>query len=778
MQIHQATTSRLVRSGASPVRPVHRLSVGGANSLNRPQQRSSPRICNRLSRPLPIFVAAAAATEVQSDVKESAPPSASIKRDGTPVFFLGAQGRLTAQLAKALLEDGYNVIAGIDFPEQAKATLEFVKKYELLDKATLARLKTVEVSAGDTSSAALASLPRGVKVVVVEGDSLGDKKGDARYVESAVATAQAAEASQVILVNSGAPDANLFSLFTASGSNPNKALTRSEQLLATSGLSYTILRAATSSEVSSSRPPLVVPGPGALALAPAPIAPGQLTQVLQGLMALPPSPPGVQVVLEAAAAAPAINPQPLEESVPRAVSSAVAKAPPPPPASGTKKIKAAPPAPAPAPAPAPEPATGLGPFKLGTISMRAKPAEPSKASASTQSSSPPASSSGEDVGSRLLGGLGGLFGAATSTMKIGLKPPPPAADTPPAAKGTVRVVGGPKAAPPPPARKPVAPPKRGAVEEEEEEEEDAPFGFLTALFGGGAKAQVVEGEEAKPRRPAPPPPQRAAPPSAARRSVSPPPPAPAPRTANPFSTVKRTASPPPPTPTKKAAPKSRAAQEEDEEDKPAGGGFFSFFTPRPAAAKTPQPAAASRPAVRAVAAKPVAAKPAPTKLSPSKAVPAEPPKKGGGFLSLFGLGGGRDDDDEEEERPTSARRAAPPPPRRSPTPPPPPPARPQPKAAPAKAASAPAPKPSGNPFSTVKRSAAPAPPAAQKTGTQKTGTQAAKQAPKPQPKPPASGTQKVQKAAPPSRPPSSSGLPKGTYTPISGGYRIAPKDRK
>ncbi|KAJ9507749.1 hypothetical protein QJQ45_019338, partial [Haematococcus lacustris] len=299
---------------------------------------------------------------------------------------VGAQGRLTAQLAKALLEDGYNVIAGalrmhaatsnfaglwvvkmgpdrsIDFPEQAKATLEFVKKcvspraagagssgYELLDKATLARLKTVEVSAGDTSSAALASLPRGVKVVVVEGDSLGDKKGDARYVESAVATAQAAEASQVILVNSGAPDANLFSLFTASGSNPNKALTRSEQLLATSGLSYTILRAATSSEVSSSRPPLVVPGPGALALAPAPIAPGQLTQVLQGLMALPPSPPGVQVVLEAAAAAPAINPQPLEESVPRAVSSAVAKAPPPPPASGTKRIKATPPAPHPLP---------------------------------------------------------------------------------------------------------------------------------------------------------------------------------------------------------------------------------------------------------------------------------------------------------------------------------------------------------------------------------------------------------------------------------------------
>ncbi|GFH27798.1 hypothetical protein HaLaN_26178, partial [Haematococcus lacustris] len=239
--------------------------------------------------------------EVQSDVKDSAPPSAPIKPDGTPVFFLGAQGRLTAQLAKALLEDGYNVIAGIDFPEQAKATLEFVRK--------------------------------GVKVVVVEGDSLGDKKGDARYVESAVATAQAAEASQVILVNSGAPDANLFSLFTASGSNPNKALTRSEQLLATSGLSYTILRAATSSEVSSSRPPLVVPGPGALALAPAPIAPGQLTQVLQGLMALPPSPPGVQVVLEAAAAAPAINPQPLKESVPRAVSSAVAKAPPPPPAS-------------------------------------------------------------------------------------------------------------------------------------------------------------------------------------------------------------------------------------------------------------------------------------------------------------------------------------------------------------------------------------------------------------------------------------------------------------
>jgi hypothetical protein len=68
-------------------------------------------------------------------------------------------------------------------------------------------------------------------VVVVEGDAVGDKKGDARAVEAAVARAEAAAASQIILVSTASSSGGgggLFS-FGGGGKTPNKSLTRTEQ---------------------------------------------------------------------------------------------------------------------------------------------------------------------------------------------------------------------------------------------------------------------------------------------------------------------------------------------------------------------------------------------------------------------------------------------------------------------------------------------------------------------------------------------------------------------
>jgi hypothetical protein len=71
--------------------------------------------------------------------------------------------------------------------------------------------------------------------VVVEGDAVGDKKGDARAVEAAVARAEAAAASQIILVSTASSSGGSGGLFSfgggggGGGKTPNKSLTRTEQ---------------------------------------------------------------------------------------------------------------------------------------------------------------------------------------------------------------------------------------------------------------------------------------------------------------------------------------------------------------------------------------------------------------------------------------------------------------------------------------------------------------------------------------------------------------------
>eukprot|EP00877_Chromochloris_zofingiensis_P011313 jgi/Chrzof1/6435/Cz18g10170.t1_TIC62 len=148
------------------------------------------------------------------------------------VFVAGAEGPVAARIIRELASSGIKVVAGFSDPDLAKAAYSLAVKYELIDKATAGNIKAVAYT--DTEELE-AVIPRGGRVVVVEGDSLDKRrKMDAKAVSTLVAAATDAGASDFILITNQA--ASRGGLFGGGGSSSVAAVAKS-------GLEYAVIRA-------------------------------------------------------------------------------------------------------------------------------------------------------------------------------------------------------------------------------------------------------------------------------------------------------------------------------------------------------------------------------------------------------------------------------------------------------------------------------------------------------------------------------------------------------
>lgn len=69
--------------------------------------------------------------------------------------------------------------AGVADLERATSALNFARKYELMSREALSNVKLVEVDYSDVEAFA-GSLPKGGKLLVVDGDVVGGKAADER----------------------------------------------------------------------------------------------------------------------------------------------------------------------------------------------------------------------------------------------------------------------------------------------------------------------------------------------------------------------------------------------------------------------------------------------------------------------------------------------------------------------------------------------------------------------------------------------------------------------
>eukprot|EP00798_Chlamydomonas_sp_ICE-L_P001646 gene1646-33038_t len=134
-----------------------------------------------------VEVATATGSTVMKAVKKLIPPA--------PVVVLGAEGLIGIKVVLQLLNDGFNVIAGVSDEEEANTTLAFFKRYELVASTGIKNLKIQEIND-------LTEMPRGCKVVVIENDVVDGSKTDARMISSIVSAAEAVVASQLAMTSS------------------------------------------------------------------------------------------------------------------------------------------------------------------------------------------------------------------------------------------------------------------------------------------------------------------------------------------------------------------------------------------------------------------------------------------------------------------------------------------------------------------------------------------------------------------------------------------------
>eukprot|EP00199_Chlamydomonas_sp_CCMP681_P001228 CAMPEP_0119103672 /NCGR_PEP_ID=MMETSP1180-20130426/2065_1 /TAXON_ID=3052 ORGANISM="Chlamydomonas cf sp, Strain CCMP681" /NCGR_SAMPLE_ID=MMETSP1180 /ASSEMBLY_ACC=CAM_ASM_000741 /LENGTH=773 /DNA_ID=CAMNT_0007088237 /DNA_START=75 /DNA_END=2397 /DNA_ORIENTATION=- len=741
---HQARTQRRNESGpaacpsgrlARPSALVVLKAVAESVSVKAPEARQA--LPDTDSKPVPPPPPIAP--------KVAAPPQAAQAPQPPPVLpqvvVLGAQGSSAIKLVKSLVEAGFKVTAGVDYLEEAQATLAFVRKYELIDRTSLANLKLSEPDG---------ALPSRARVVIVEGDMMDGKKVDSRFVEGAIARAADSNASQIVLLTSGnIASGGLFGFGTTM--TTNKSLSRTEQLLASSGLPFAVLRASISDTVEGEVVPTVRAGPGALSTSEAPLNGDALAKVLGALLAAPVAAPGVAIILESAAAPSGSPKQDVGAAVAAAVAVATSKAP----APSTRPAGA--PKPSAAPAPSDSPANGL--MSLGTISIRrmqeatgvgaAAPKPPAKKAEKAEEED-------EEAGNFLTN----LFGtksisaseASGSMKKTAVKPSVKKvqeADEEEEEGNFLSNIFGTKSInvsdvkapvnkilPSRAAPAPFKPAAKKVEEDSDEEEEDG--NFLSNLFG----TKAIQAPEARTPTKAPPP----------KLAPKPAPAAAKPAAFNPFTSAQARQAPPA---AKKAEePKqgtgffsflTPAAPEEDssEDEEEPSKGFFGFLSPAPQAPKAAVKTMGSRQVAPPKPAPKPVAKPAPKFTPKPVAKPVargrspepEPTRKSGGFFGFLGGKKDEDSDEEEEARPRTVRRAPPPPP---------------PKAAP---------RPATVSFAAAKKPPPPPP----------------KVAPKPAPKPaPKAGTQQVKPAATPA--PGTYKL-RGTYTPISN-YQVEKKKKE
>ncbi|KAF5842885.1 hypothetical protein DUNSADRAFT_4344 [Dunaliella salina] len=475
----------------------------GSSSCALAQWRIAQSVASPRRRAGIISQATATVSSPTSTILSRLPGSSKIVGGG-PVILLGAQGLIGVALTKSLLESGQQVVAGVVNMEAAEATLAFVKKYELLDKKALDNLQLREIREGDATG-----LPKNGKFIIIEGDSVANNRTDLRFVQGGLATAEAANASKVVLVTSESGKSGTFFFFGGNNNTPNKDLTRTEKLVEASGIPATIVRAVTSEK---------------------------LGEVMSAVLGAPAPPPGAAMVVEANGG-PAGSGQPLRAVLGEALDLAQAKTPvpiqkvstapqgtqgtlnplaalsgtvslrknreaPPPDEEDEKDGKVAPPKPAPA-------TTKVATTKVATTKTAPKPVAkppppPPKKTVAVKVAPPPKKvapppkraatpSKDEDDEEKKKGG-GGLL----SFLGLGGKPkqaeeaPPAKAPTKATTKTSV-VKTPPKKAPPPPPKP--APSKRSAASDDDEEPKK-PSG-LAALFGLGGGKKKKEAPEDK-----------------------------------------------------------------------------------------------------------------------------------------------------------------------------------------------------------------------------------------------------------------------------------------
>lgn len=168
------------------------------------------------------------------------------------VFVSGATGSTSVRIIQQLTASGLKVVAGVPDLEEGEAVLAFAQRYGLLDKTAAAAVKLVEADPAD-AEALQAVIPRGARVLVVEGDSLGRRKIDGKCVTALLEAADAKSASSFVLVSAagagGGGGGGGFSLFGGGGggggggSGRGARLNRSEAAVADSGLKFAVVRA-------------------------------------------------------------------------------------------------------------------------------------------------------------------------------------------------------------------------------------------------------------------------------------------------------------------------------------------------------------------------------------------------------------------------------------------------------------------------------------------------------------------------------------------------------
>ncbi|CAL5223303.1 g5794 [Coccomyxa viridis] len=168
------------------------------------------------------------------------------------VFVAGATGPLGARITQELLLAGFKVTAGAADIEEAQGLLDFARRFELIRKEQSQKLSLAEVDFSDEDSIA-ASIPRrGSKVVIALGDTAGRQRIDAKVASRIVEAAQAAGASQLVLVapsGAGGGGGGFFGGFLGGGGGSSSAV---EEEVVNSGIQCVVLRTGTTNVDESS----------------------------------------------------------------------------------------------------------------------------------------------------------------------------------------------------------------------------------------------------------------------------------------------------------------------------------------------------------------------------------------------------------------------------------------------------------------------------------------------------------------------------------------------
>lgn len=291
------TTTARQAEGVAVVGPVRRLrsTIVKATAVKQATGILLRQATCAASRTRDVVVRVAASQGGTRAIKKASQKSGQ-------VFVAGATGQTAIRIVKELLEDGYKVVGGVSDIEEAQEILAVAKQLELIPKSSASNLQLVEVDFNDADDLA-SRIPKRIKVVVVDGDSLGKRRTDAKFVQTVIDAAEAAIASQLILVSTvGAAGGGFF--FGGGGSSSagkNPKLSKIEELVFGGEVPGAVVRAAGLDKTDDThryRTNIKVGGLGEVSGADL-ASRAQVGQVISELLSLPSSP----LVIEVGAAA-------------------------------------------------------------------------------------------------------------------------------------------------------------------------------------------------------------------------------------------------------------------------------------------------------------------------------------------------------------------------------------------------------------------------------------------------------------------------------------------